>query len=352
MRSLLLLVAVLALAGASGSSEGAPGSPSSGGVAVQSAGTPDAARPTARQWAGRFARGPLPVLTLLLSFSALSALLKARRGIATERQPFVAGALSLAAVAIAGIGLSAAGGGVVLGYVSGAVLLFLAALLLGAARRLVAGPSVRAPGTGPGLIDISPLLSPRTAVWPGDVPFRRDVGASYGAGGNLELSSITTTVHAGAHADAPRHTAPDGEPIDRRPLGLYYGPCEVVDVPGAVGRIRPADLPGPVRAPRVLLRTGSFPDPERFDRGFASLSPALVDDLAAQGVVLVGIDTPSVDPFDDALLEAHGALLRNGMANLEGLVLGHVVPGLYTLVAFPLRIEGGDGSPVRAVLLP
>ena len=341
MRPLLLLVAVLVLAGASGSSDGTPGPPSPGGGAVQSAGIPDAARPTARQWAGRFARGPLPVLTLLLSFSALSALLKARRGIATERRPFVAGALSLAAVAFTGIGLSAAGGGVVRGYVSGAVLLFLAALLLGAARRLA-----------PRLIDISPLLSPRTAVWPGDVPFRRDAGASFGTGGNLELSSITTTLHVGAHADAPRHTAPHGEPIDRRPLGLYYGPCEVVDVPGAAGRIRPADLPGPVRAPRVLLRTGTFPDPERFERGFASLSPALVDDLAAQGVVLVGIDTPSVDPFDDALLEAHGALLRNGMANLEGLVLGHVAPGLYTLAAFPLRIEGGDGSPVRAVLLP
>ena len=303
---------------------------------------PDLARPTARQWAARFARGPLPVLSLLLSVSALSSLLKARRGIATQRRPFVAGAASLAAVAVAGLALSAFGGGILTGYVSGAVLLVFAGLLSRTAARL---------GRRPRIIDVSPLLSPRIAVWPGDVPFRRDTGTSFGGGGNLELSSITTTVHVGAHADAPRHTAPDGEPVDRCPLGLYYGPCEVVDVSGAAGRIRPADLPGPVRAPRVLLRTGTFPDPERFDRGFASLSSSLVDDLAAQGVVLVGIDSPSVDPFDDVLLEAHGALRRNGMANLEGLVLEHVVPGLYTLVAFPLRIEGGDGSPVRAVLI-
>ena len=215
----------------------------------------------------------------------------------------------------------------------------------------MAGAGVTSPGGEPGLIDISPLLSHRTAVWPGDVPFRRLSSTSFASGGNLELSSITTTLHAGAHADAPCHVAPGGEPIDRLPLDLYYGPCEVVHLPAAAGRIRPADLPGPVRAPRVLLRTGTFPDPERWGSGFASLSPELVDELHAQGVVLVGIDTPSVDPFDDALLEAHRALHRRGMANLEGLVLGHVAPGLYTLVAFPLRIEGADGSPVRAVLV-
>lgn len=163
---------------------------------------------------------------------------------------------------------------------------------------------------------------------------------------------MTTTLHAGSHADAPSHYAPGGKPIDRRSLDLYYGPCEVIPV--AVGRgerIGPSLLPGAVRAPRVLLATGTYPDPERFSRDFASLSAELVDGLARQGVLLVGIDTPSVDPFDDAALEAHAALHRHGMANLEGLVLSHVPAGLYILSAFPLRIEGGDGSPVRAVLL-
>ena len=51
-------------------------------------------------------------------------------------------------------------------------------------------------------------------------------------------------------------------------------------------------------------------------------------------------------------LPAHQALLRHGMMNLEGLVLDHVPAGHYTLIALPLRLEGMDASPVRAVLAP
>ena len=32
-------------------------------------------------------------------------------------------------------------------------------------------------------------------------------------------------------------------------------------------------------------------------------------------------------------------------------VLEHVEPGLYTLIALPLKIEGVDASPVRAILM-
>jgi len=65
----------------------------------------------------------------------------------------------------------------------------------------------------------------------------------------------------------------------------------------------------------------------------------------------VGLDTPSVDPYDDATLACHQALARFGMVGLEGLVLHDVAPGLYTLCALPLKIEGAEASPVRAVLV-
>ena len=201
------------------------------------------------------------------------------------------------------------------------------------------------------LIDISPLISPRTAVWPGDQEFARKINLALKQGHNIDLSQITTTVHVGAHADAPSHYARDGAPIDQVPLHPYYGPCRVMEItvqPGS--RIHPEDLPEEIDAPRLLLKTGSFPDPEKFNLDFASLSPELVDYLAERGVGLVGIDTPSVDPFGDQELHSHQALRRHGMANLEGLVLSHVRPGLYTLIALPLRIEGADASPVRAAL--
>lgn len=202
------------------------------------------------------------------------------------------------------------------------------------------------------LIDISPLITPNIAVWPGDTPFRRVVNLSIADGANLELSEITTTVHVGAHTDAPNHYTHPGEGIDQRGLERYYGPCQVVTVriaPGA--RVTPADIPVPIQAPRVLLNTGSFPDPDHFNTDFNSLSPALVDWLAEQGVGLVGLDTPSIDPFDSKALESHHAVAARDMAILEGVVLGHVPDGVYTLIALPLRIAGADASPVRAVLV-
>jgi arylformamidase len=178
------------------------------------------------------------------------------------------------------------------------------------------------------------------------------VNCSISAGSNIDLSDIRTTVHVGAHTDAPNHYAADGVGIEARPLDLYYGPCQVVDVSVSRHcRISVSDVHEPILAPRVLFRTGSFPDPDDFNEDFASLSAPLVQWLADQGVRLVGIDTPSIDLFDDAILESHQAVARNDLAILEGIVLTDVAPGLYTLIALPLKLEGADASPVRAVLV-
>ncbi len=201
---------------------------------------------------------------------------------------------------------------------------------------------------GASFIDISPPLHAGIAVWPGDVAFSRELTCSFDDAG-VAASSVRTTLHAGAHADAPSHLHRDGASIDQRDLALYYGPCEVVEVMVAAGgRVPPV---GAVRAPRVLFKTGSSPDPDAFDEDFAALSPELIDDLALQGVVLVGIDTPSVDPFRSVGLESHKAAFANDLAILEGLVLDEVQPGLYTLIALPLKVVGADASPVRAVLM-
>lgn len=201
------------------------------------------------------------------------------------------------------------------------------------------------------ILDISPLISANLAVWPGDVAFTRVVSSALERGDNLELSSVTTTLHLGAHADAPSHYIRAGAGMAEAELSSYMGPCQVVQVSLPRGeRILPHHL-DEIRAPRVLFRTGSFPDPDHFNTDFNSLSPELIEHLHAQGCVLVGLDTPSVDPFDAKALESHQALARTGMRNLEGLVLDHVEPGFYTLIALPLKIEGADASPVRAILV-
>ena len=170
-------------------------------------------------------------------------------------------------------------------------------------------------------------------------------------GDNLTLSTLRATVHLGAHADAPSHYGRDAASIEARPLELYLGLCRVVRIPtrGAV-RIPPASLPSTVNCERVLIATGSYPNPESFNEDFAALEPATVDLLHERGTRLVGIDTPSVDLFSARDLVAHGRFLAHDMAILEGLVLSHVPEGEYELIALPLRLAGFDASPVRAVL--
>ncbi len=199
--------------------------------------------------------------------------------------------------------------------------------------------------------DISPLIHPGTAVWPGDVPFQRHVAMSIEGGDHLELSSIHTAVHIGAHTDAPIHYDGGGDLVGR-PLELYYGPCQIIRVDVGRGeRITPQHVPVPITAERVLFHTGTMPDPDVFNPDFASLSPELVDWLHHRGVRLVGLDTPSIDLAHDKAMISHKAVARHGMAILEGVVLGDVPDGVYTLIALPLKLAGVDASPVRAVLV-
>ena len=109
-------------------------------------------------------------------------------------------------------------------------------------------------------------------------------------------------------------------------------------------------LPERLEAERVLLATGTYPDPNEFTKDFAGLSVELAERLHERGVTLVGLDTPSVDLFESKDLPAHNVCLGHDIAILEGLVLDAVPEGVYELIALPLRLVGFDASPVRAVL--
>ena len=201
------------------------------------------------------------------------------------------------------------------------------------------------------LIDISPLVSPRIQNWPGDVPYKSRKSSRLRDGGGIDLGDFHSSYHVGAHTDAPQHYHREGRDASQLPLDTYVGPCQVVEVRAKRGeRFGMADLVQTPTAPRILFKTGTFPDPEHWTTDFAAPEPALIETLGKQGVVLVGFDTPSTDLFDSKGLPAHQALFAAGMMNLEGLVLSHVKPGLYELVALPLRLEDADASPVRAIL--
>ncbi len=201
------------------------------------------------------------------------------------------------------------------------------------------------------LIDISPRVTPDLDNWPGDTPFSMRKVATIEEDG-IDIGTIETSLHVGAHTDAPLHYHPEGMAIDEVGLDAYYGDCEVIEVRATRGeRYGVKDLANFPTASRVLFKTGTFPDPAAWNTDFAAPSPDLIDALGDAGCKLVGFDTPSTDLFESKGLDSHRALLKWGMSNLEGLVLSHVEPGRYTLSAFPLRIGGADASPVRAVLI-
>ena len=201
------------------------------------------------------------------------------------------------------------------------------------------------------LYDLSPTIRPELPVWPGDTPFQSRLTWSIAEGASVNLSAVTTTPHLGSHADAPFHTEARGEGIADMPLERYLGRCRVVKVPPQP-LIEPRHLDGIdlAKPGRLLFKSESVRDRRTFPERFTALSPETAALLADSGVLLVGMDTPSVDPFDSKTLDAHHALFRGGVAILEGLVLDGVPEGVYELIALPLRMAGLDASPVRAVL--
>ena len=108
----------------------------------------------------------------------------------------------------------------------------------------------------------------------------------------------------------------------------------------------------PTLPPRLLVRTYERMPVDRWDPQLAAYAPETIERLADLGVVLVGIDTASIDPAESKTLDSHQVIRRRGLRVLENLVLDAVPEGDYELIALPLKLMAADASPVRAVLRP
>lgn len=198
--------------------------------------------------------------------------------------------------------------------------------------------------------DISQKLRAGLPVWPGDTEFSHTPTWEMDDGSPVNVSALTLSTHSGTHADAPLHYDPAGLDSAASDLEVYLGVCLVVDSRNSGAAIAIADVPDLHGVERVLFRTyETFPH-DAWDANFTAIAPETIAWLAAQGVKLVGIDTPSLDPQNSKTMDAHKAVLAADMRILEGLVLGDVPPGRYELIALPLPIAGADASPVRAIL--
>ena len=203
----------------------------------------------------------------------------------------------------------------------------------------------------PRLWDISPCIAPDAPVFPGDAPYALRWTARIGPDCPVNLSAVTLSPHVGAHADAPLHYADDGASIDAVDLAPFLGPCRLIHAIGC-GPLITVDhlLHAADGLPqRVLVRTREQALTAWSD-DFAAYAPDTVDWLAARGVRLIGLDTPSVDPATSKTLDSHAGLRRHDLRVLENLVLDAVPEGDYELIALPLKLAGACASPVRAVL--
>ena len=202
------------------------------------------------------------------------------------------------------------------------------------------------------LWDITPVVDTATPVWPGDTPVGIERVWRMEAGSPVNVARLTLSPHTGAHTDAPLHYDAEGAAIGAVPLDAYLGRCRVIHCIGATPVVTPAQVAGALEGvpPRVLLRTYERAPTTSWDSAFCAVAPETIDLLAAHGVKLIGIDTPSLDPQDSKTMDAHHRIRAHRMAILEGIVLDAVAPGDYELIALPLKFATLDASPVRAVL--
>ncbi len=201
------------------------------------------------------------------------------------------------------------------------------------------------------LWDISPAVGPDSPVFPGDPAYTQRWHCTIGPGCPVNVATLTLSPHTGAHADAPLHFDPDGAAAGALDLAPYLGRCRVVHAIGRRPLVRWGDLEHAL-APgieRVLVRTYARA-PRAWDRALAGIDPDALERLADLGVVLVGIDTASIDPADSTALPSHQVARRRDLRVLENLVLDDVPAGDYELIALPLKLVAADASPVRAVL--
>lgn len=200
--------------------------------------------------------------------------------------------------------------------------------------------------------DISPPVHEASPVFPGDTPYTQQWCATIGPGCPVNVSAITLSPHVGAHADAPLHYDRDGAAIGAVDLAPFLGPCRVIHAIGCGPLIEWRHIEHAITLslpPRILVRTYEKA-PEAWDSGLTAYAPDTVHQLADRGVLLIGIDTASIDPADSKTLDSHQVIRQRRLRVLENLVLDAVPEGDYELIALPLKLTQADASPVRAVL--
>lgn len=206
-------------------------------------------------------------------------------------------------------------------------------------------------------IDISVPVSTNLPIWPGSpaIELKRRLDIDQG-----DIANDTTlhfSAHTGTHVDAPLHFLAEGSSVEEMPLDVLAGSAVVVDL-SDVDVVTPSTLEKlaiPAGTERLLIRTRNSSlweaEVQEFQPDFVALTAEAAQWVVERGIRLIGVDYLSVQRFQDSP-ETHLNLLRAEVVIIEGLNLANVAAGEYKLICLPLKLQGVEGAPARAILLP
>lgn len=206
------------------------------------------------------------------------------------------------------------------------------------------------------IYDVSALISEQLPVYEGDPTVSIVETSQMAKGAACNVSRLTFGSHTGTHIDVPYHFVADGRTIDQLSPEYFMGRAKVFDLTGR-SAVTAEDLKDlPIEAGDIVIfRTDNSVNRRMenpaFYREFVYVSDDGAAYLVEKKVKGVGVDYLSVEQFASKTHGTHKALLSSETLIVEGLVLTDIAPGEYTLFALPLRIQGGNGSPVRAILI-
>ncbi|KAA0548149.1 arylformamidase [Bacillus sp. BGMRC 2118] len=200
-------------------------------------------------------------------------------------------------------------------------------------------------------IDISQPLCNKTAGWQGDTPYSYSLKWTKEETGSVNVGRFEMSTHLGTHIDAPFHFDNQGKKVIDLDPNRYIGRAQIIEVSKQdVISLKYFQKYNLKEVSMVLLKTLAWVDRTVFPQRIPVVEEGVIPYLAERGINLFGIDLPSVDHLDSKELSIHHELTKYDIHILEGIVLDDVKEGICDLIALPLPLVEGDGSPVRAVI--
>ena len=205
------------------------------------------------------------------------------------------------------------------------------------------------------IYDISLTISDDMVTWPKDPKVVINKARSISNGDSCNVTQLEMGSHTGTHIDAPYHFDDEGKKVDQLDLKTLTGGVTVFSISNnkeiSIKDVKALPLDGETR---VLFKTSNSAKWQsgmtQFIEDYVYVTNEAAKYLVDTGIKLVGIDYLSIEKYGSKGHETHKTFLENSVILVEGLNLSSVSPGNYELIALPLKIKDGDGSPARVIL--